>query len=58
MSKIKVDDGQVLAVVSLLKIVFGGSKDLRRLLEKIDTPEEIAKIHGAVQSLVDLVTSL
>ena len=59
MSKIIIKDEQVLAVVMLLKVILGSTnRDIRKLLEKIDTPEEIAKIHTSVQNLVDLVQSL
>lgn len=58
MAKIKVDDGDILSVVLLLKVIFGNDRNFRKLLEKIDTPDEIAKIRGSVQSLVDLVASL
>lgn len=58
MAKFNVSDNDILYVVLLLKLLLGGDKNVRRLLEKIDTPDEIAKIHGAVQQLVDLVSTL
>lgn len=55
---IKIDDNDILYVVLLLKLIFGSDKNIRRLLEKIDTPQEIAKVRESVQSLVDLVASI
>ena len=53
-----VTDEQILTIVILLKTLLGGSRSIRKLLEKIDTPAEIAKIKGAVQELVYLIESL
>lgn len=56
--RINVSEGDILVVVTLLKVLFTGDRNIRRILEKVDTPEEIARIKGAVQDLVDLVQDL
>lgn len=56
--RVDISKGDILVVVTLLKVLFSGDRNIRRILEKVDTPEEIARIEGAVQELVDLVQDL
>lgn len=57
-ARFQVNDGDLLIVVLFLKRIFGGNRDVMRLLKKIDTPSEVARIRDAVQHLIDLVSDL
>lgn len=56
--RFQVTDGDLLIVVLFLKRLFGGDKNIMRLLKKIDTPSEVSRIRESVQHLIDLVTDL
>lgn len=42
----------LLVVIMLLKRLFGGNKDLQKLLKRIDEPHELDALYAALETLL------